>query len=341
MRTLILAASLLLASPAIAAPSLAAKTYRDEGARLLEAKRYREAIGALQTALEHDKTYAEAWVDLGNARLALGEYNEAARAFESALSQNSDLPIAQYNLAYALRRAGQMDRAAEAYRVYLSRNPGDADAHYGLAETLRANGDDAAAAEAYEKYATTEQRPDRQAWVEKARQLAAELRASGGAAPVPAAAAPAAAAAAAAPTTAAGVAPTRHLSFSELKAQNGSRPEEFRRGLNKLRTGDYEGALVDLERAATATPKDPLVLAALAGAQLGVLEADKAIETYRRALNVATKESAPAIRFGLGEALRARGDDDAAKVAYKQVLDEKSTTPQLKKLAEQRLGVTK
>ena len=53
----------------------------------------------------------------------------------------------------------------------------DRDAKFGLAESLRALGRNADAVTAYEAYAAQETRPSEQAWVEKAKALAQQLRA--------------------------------------------------------------------------------------------------------------------------------------------------------------------
>jgi tetratricopeptide (TPR) repeat protein len=312
--------SALFIGQAAAGASSAARSYRDEGARLIESKRYSDAVVALEKAIELSPDYAEAWVDLGNARLALGQHAEAAKAFDGALSLNPELPVARYNLAYALRRAGQLDKAIEAYRSYLQTNAEDADAHYGLAETLRARGDKAAAAEAYDRYATTETRPDRKQWVDKAKQLAKELREIE---PKQAAAAP--------PPT------TEHMSFSELKNEDHKRPKSFESGLAKLKTGDFKGALAELEKAEAKAPSDPLILAALASAQLGSLESDRAVASYRRALVSASPEMTPAIRFGLAEALRAQKDEEGSLAAYRLIVNDPNANPEIKRLSKERL----
>lgn len=182
-------------APAQAAPSLAAKTYYDEGVRLLKERRFEDAAKALRRAVSFSPDYTEAWVDLGNAELAQGSWDAAAKAFRGALLQQADLGIARYNLAYALRKAGRFPESAEAYRAYLQATPTDADAFWGLAEALKGGGDRAAAADAFERYAELESRPDRASWRDKARAEADALR---GPSPATKAAALAAAPAAAA-----------------------------------------------------------------------------------------------------------------------------------------------
>ena len=334
-----------LSLPALcaAAPSSAAKQAHDKGVEQLKAQRVDEAIASFKKAVAASSDYTDAHVALGNALLAKKLFAPAAASFEKAVALDPDRHVARYNLAYALRKSGAADKSAEAYRVYLQANPRDADAYYGLAEALKAAGDPAAAAEAYRGYARVEARPDREKWKARALEQADAL----------AAAAPKAAPKAAAPKPA----PTPHLSFSKMnkktepapavestvtaKTSAGpparTRPPSFELGLAALQRADFESALDELEKAHKQAFDDPLVLAALGSAHLGLADGVEAASAYRRALDAASSAQKPPIYFGLAESFRIEGRLDDAQKAYDRVLDNESASANLKKLARDRL----
>ncbi|MBI2373252.1 MAG: tetratricopeptide repeat protein [Deltaproteobacteria bacterium] len=286
------------ASRAVAAPSAASMMLRAEATRLNEAKRPDDAIEALKQAVQDSPDFVEAWTDLGNLLLAKPDYPAAAKAFSGALAVKPELGVARYNLAFALRKAGDLPRAAETYKVYLARQPDDADAWYGLAESLRGNGDAFGAAEAYDKYAALEKRADREAWVQKAKDQAAALRASRvdpekRPAPVPPPPAPSN------PTT----------------KRASEKPKELLLAIDDLRARRFDAALVRLKPLALTLPEDPFVATALAGAYLGAGDSKRALALYQRALEKAPPEAKGAIALGLAEAARLEGDEDAAEAA--------------------------
>jgi len=294
---------------------------------LLEDDKPADAVMLLEEATKMSPQDPESWAELGNARLALSQFGPAAQAFEQAVRLAPDLSTAQYNFAYALRKAGNLPRAAEAYRVYLTRYSDDADAHFGLAETLRALDDRIAAAEAYERYAAAEKRPDRAAWVTKAQGWARELRSGEVKA-----------------TTGA----TPHLSFAANDRPDVPPPMEaapppragphvpaLAIGLGLIGQGKFAEALVELRRAEPSD--DPWVHAAIGSALLGTEEVTEANNYYLRALSGVPVAAQAAVRLGLAECARKRGDRIHADSEYRAILVDTSASPALLKLAKERL----
>lgn len=328
----------ILLAAALALPALAESPaeLRARARTAMESDDPAAAARLLEDAVKQTSEDAELWAELGNARLALSQFAPASQAFERAVKLAPDLGTAHYNLAYSLRKSGKLARAAEVYRVYLARYPSDADAHFGLGETLRGLDDKLAAAESYEKYATTEARPDRAQWVEKARTWARELRAnevqpvaSGAAAPVlafsqPESAASPAPVAAAAPAATTTAEPLVHPALAA--------------GLQLLRGARFDEALVELRKAELARPEDAWVQAAIGSALLGLDEPADAAVRYTRALASATAGARPGIRLGLAECARAQGDAERAAADYRALVADEATPESLKAIARERLG---
>lgn len=346
----------------------------NEGLAFKKAKDYAAALGAFQRAAQLDPKYAQAWAERGNSHLSLGQAKAATDSFDTALKLDPANQTARYNMAYALRQQKRFDEAAKQYQLYLQRSPDDADAHYGLAESLKAAGAHLAAAEAFEAYARTEKRATWKKWIAKAKQEAVALRAKAKAQPPTAptvSTAPVVAAAAktpkakppkatpAAAMTPAKKAPKLHLSFAEGHTSKdkapeavpatdvaaaapapakGGHPQALQAGINQLKAGAFADALVRLKVAQAEAPDDAMVWAAVGSAHLGQLQGEQAAAAYRRALSNASEAAQPALHFGLGEALRVQGEDDAARKSYAAAADHGSVTPKIQSLAQTRLA---
>jgi tetratricopeptide (TPR) repeat protein len=132
--------------------------------------------------------------------------------------------------------------------------------------------------------------------------------------------------------------------FGDKKAKrlpDNLRPYGFEVGVAALKRGDFEGAVGPLEAAARAKADDTLILAALAGAHLGLRELEQAESEYKQALAHASPDAAPPIRLGLAESYRLRGQDEEANEAYRQVLDDPRATQEVKRVAAVRIEAAK
>lgn len=368
--SLTVALGLVISAAQAEAQSPQAQAAFDEGLSFKKAKDYNAALGAFQRATQLDPSYEAAWAETGNSQLSLGQAEAAGQSFTKALELQPANQTARYNLAYALRQQKRFDEAAKQYQLYLQRSPNDADAHYGLAESLKAAGAHLAAAEAYEAYARTEKRATWSKWITKAKQEAADLRRMADAQPVTAptvSTAPVVAAAAPSKLSAPAPAPAAdkatlnkdsklHLSFSAGGAAAqpapestpaptpvatpavARRPEAFEAGLNQLKAGDFEGALVRLKVAQTEAPEDSMVWAAVAGAHLGLRDGPNAEAAYRRALTGAVPEAQAALHLGLGEALRVQGEDEAANQEYVMGAEHPNASAAIQRLCKERLA---
>jgi tetratricopeptide (TPR) repeat protein len=108
-----------------------AKSYFIKGFAFMEAGDTNKAINSIQTAVEQNPDYYEAYLQLGllfsakKSKLAINYFNNA-----SQLQPNNIEPY--YNLGMFYQNAGQYDKAIETYRLLLKLDSKEADTHYNL-----------------------------------------------------------------------------------------------------------------------------------------------------------------------------------------------------------------
>jgi predicted O-linked N-acetylglucosamine transferase (SPINDLY family) len=107
----------------------------------------KDALVALQKAVDLLPGDAESHSNLGNALRARGRFDEALLSHQQALKFKPDSPSAHFNLAIVLQDLGRFDAAVASYEQALTWQPGLIDAHFNLAITLTQMGrlDDAVA----------------------------------------------------------------------------------------------------------------------------------------------------------------------------------------------------
>jgi len=70
-----------------------------KAANLVDLNEHTQALEVLQTVLERDPDYRQAWLSYGHARRALGDSNEAVRAYERCIDLGSGVGEAYWSLA--------------------------------------------------------------------------------------------------------------------------------------------------------------------------------------------------------------------------------------------------
>ncbi len=110
------------------------------GNALTDVRRFDEALGCYDRALEVDPQCPEAHCNRGNALRALGRLEEALASYERALAIKPDLAAACYNRGNALRELNRFDEALASYDRALELNPEYAQACNNRGLTLRALG---------------------------------------------------------------------------------------------------------------------------------------------------------------------------------------------------------
>jgi tetratricopeptide (TPR) repeat protein len=135
----------------VATGSSQATVYGNLGAICGARRKYDEAIGHLNKALEIKPDYPEAHVNLGVALQNQGNFTAAIAAFNSALAYKPNDASAYTNLGTTLRLQGDQAAAITAFNTALSLRPNAANAHIGLGIALQEQGDRSAAITAFRK----------------------------------------------------------------------------------------------------------------------------------------------------------------------------------------------
>ncbi|MBF0140440.1 MAG: tetratricopeptide repeat protein [Magnetococcales bacterium] len=94
-----------------------------EGALLLQAKRYNEAMAVFHGILQEYPRMPEARVNLGYALLGVGKIRASLDAFQEALLLNPYQTNAYYGLAIALESEGNLEMALGAMRSFIHMSP--------------------------------------------------------------------------------------------------------------------------------------------------------------------------------------------------------------------------
>lgn len=96
-----------------------------QGVVMLHAKRYEEAITALQRVLRLEPGLPEAHVNMGFALLGLQRYDAARSSFETAINLRPAQANAYYGLALAMQGSNDTEGAIGAMRSYIHLSPPD------------------------------------------------------------------------------------------------------------------------------------------------------------------------------------------------------------------------
>ena len=117
-------------------PAQLADVYKKSAVQSFKQKKFREAIGGFEKALEHSPGDGDADVFylLGLCYNALRQDAEAARAFQDAIDADSSYVKAIKSLADLQRRQGKLGGAAGTYRRAVALDPAYTKAYLGLAK---------------------------------------------------------------------------------------------------------------------------------------------------------------------------------------------------------------
>ena len=117
-----------------------ARIQNNMGAALARAGRFREAIPHYEKGLAINPQYHAIHNNLGRALLASGRVDEAIREFEKGLDIYPDSAELHNNLGRALAQNGQLDEAMSHFERAISLNPQLSDAHINLGSAMLSAG---------------------------------------------------------------------------------------------------------------------------------------------------------------------------------------------------------
>jgi tetratricopeptide (TPR) repeat protein len=110
------------------------------GSVLFERGQTNEAMAHFEKAVEIEPGYSTAHYNLGGALREKGQIDEAIVHFQKALEIQPEYSMAHYNLGQILRQKGQVDEAIAHFQKALAIHPDYADAHNGLGLALLRKG---------------------------------------------------------------------------------------------------------------------------------------------------------------------------------------------------------
>jgi hypothetical protein len=105
-------------------------------------------------AIESDRTYLEAYLNLGCLLSECGRYDEAIEVWRKALLENPEHHLLHFNLGVALEDSGRLEQALIAYRRSIELKQDFADAHFNAARIHEELGQQTHAIRHYNAYRT-------------------------------------------------------------------------------------------------------------------------------------------------------------------------------------------
>ena len=117
------------------------RIHNNIGLALAETRQFEEAIIEDEKALEIYPYAAETHCNLGLVLATKGRLEEARAEFEKAVKMNPTMPEAYYNLGVTLASQGRLDQAIPHFEKAVEINPSSAEAQYDFAIALASRGD--------------------------------------------------------------------------------------------------------------------------------------------------------------------------------------------------------
>ncbi len=127
----------------------------EEGAALLEERRFEEGLLELKRVLAADPNNPYAFNLVGQALWELKQMEPARDAFRAAVLLSPDFLGARVGLSHALRKVGDLRDAERQARVALTRFPDDGEAYHALGLALAARGEREEARTCLERFLAT------------------------------------------------------------------------------------------------------------------------------------------------------------------------------------------
>ena len=111
------------------------KSLFERAQRLLDKRRYREAVPLLNEIVANDPADFQAWTELGTAHLMGGDAAEAEKAYRRAIQERPTFVLALLNLGRLLKTQNKYAESIDPLLAAIQARPDSADAHFQLGDT--------------------------------------------------------------------------------------------------------------------------------------------------------------------------------------------------------------
>jgi tetratricopeptide (TPR) repeat protein len=135
-----------------------------------------EDLSSLGAAVDEHPDDGKAYDAFALAAFKEKRWDDAIRRLKVGVARIPDYSEGYYKLAFAYRQKKEWPDAADYYRRYIALNPNKTDPYFGLGAALEGLGDKKGAVAAYEKYVALEKSPQKQRFVDQAKQQLAKLQ---------------------------------------------------------------------------------------------------------------------------------------------------------------------
>jgi tetratricopeptide (TPR) repeat protein len=133
-------------------------------------------LGTLAAAIDEHPDDGKAYDAFALAAFKEKRWDDAIKRLKIGVARIPDYSEGYYKLAFAYRQKKEWPDAADYYRRYIALNPTKTDPYFGLGAALEGLGDKKGAVAAYEKYVALEKSPQKQRFVDQAKQELAKLQ---------------------------------------------------------------------------------------------------------------------------------------------------------------------
>jgi len=128
-----------------------ASTYFRQGEKL-EGKDGAAAQAAYRKAIEHDPSFADAYLNLGAMLCEAQHCDAAVSLYDRAIEACPNSALIRFNRAVALEDLGRLEEAVSSYKLSLKLDPSLADAHFNIARLKERLGDSQSALRHFNAY---------------------------------------------------------------------------------------------------------------------------------------------------------------------------------------------
>jgi tetratricopeptide (TPR) repeat protein len=157
-------------------PRQAAEAAKKQGDAALAAAKRDDAETAYEKAIQLDPTYTDAYDAAAPIWFDAKKFDVAIAMFKQAVATTPAYASGWYDLAFAYRKQQQWQPAVDAYNKFTALKPDEPDPYFGLGMSYKALGNVAQAEAALQKYLDLEKNPQKQKFIDEAKDTITALK---------------------------------------------------------------------------------------------------------------------------------------------------------------------